>query len=214
MTSGVFPPDIIAFAQSAQKRWGCPASVSLAQWALESSWGSRMSGQNNPFGIKASTGTAVVTHEQTAGGASYATTATFADYRSVEQSFDAHGAFLSHPRYAPARAVASDPKAFAHQLQVCGYATDKQYAVKLVSIMDAHDLYRYDQVGSAPPFMPPHIVPPSKPVHKGKTAAVVVTGAASVGAVVAPHVVHVTAWPFIAVAAIGAAVAAFFHFKK
>ena len=52
---GRTPPDaVIRAAQASQTRWGIPASVTLAQWALESAWGSRMPpGSNNPFGIKA-----------------------------------------------------------------------------------------------------------------------------------------------------------------
>jgi len=53
-TSNTLPPDIIAAAQSSQQKWGIPASVTIAQWALESGWGKYMPpDSNNPFGIKA-----------------------------------------------------------------------------------------------------------------------------------------------------------------
>jgi len=52
-----FPPEIISAAQTAQAAYGVPASVTLAQWALESDYGQHMpQGSNNPFGIKAKPG--------------------------------------------------------------------------------------------------------------------------------------------------------------
>ena len=48
------PPDVVAAARSAQAKWRVPASVSIAQYALESGWGKHIPpGSNNPFGIKA-----------------------------------------------------------------------------------------------------------------------------------------------------------------
>ena len=56
------PPDIIAAAREAQRKWKIPASISLAQWALESGWGRHMPpGSNNPFGMKARPGDPFVT---------------------------------------------------------------------------------------------------------------------------------------------------------
>lgn len=55
--SGIFPPEVIAAAQAAPARWGAPASITMAQWALESGGGQHMpKGSNNPFGIKAGRG--------------------------------------------------------------------------------------------------------------------------------------------------------------
>lgn len=52
------PADIVTAAQKSQRRWGPPASVTIAQWQLESHWGKAMPGDsthpsNNPFGMKA-----------------------------------------------------------------------------------------------------------------------------------------------------------------
>ena len=51
---GILPPEVIEAAKASQTRWGIPASVTLAQWIVESAWGSAMPpDSNNPFGIKA-----------------------------------------------------------------------------------------------------------------------------------------------------------------
>ena len=61
--------DAIAAAQASQQKWGVPASVTLAQFILESDWGRKMPGgpsSNNPFGMKAVAGQPSVeasTHE-------------------------------------------------------------------------------------------------------------------------------------------------------
>jgi flagellum-specific peptidoglycan hydrolase FlgJ len=43
----------IAAARASHKKWGILASISLAQWALESAWGKRTSGPFNYFGMMA-----------------------------------------------------------------------------------------------------------------------------------------------------------------
>src|ERR1700722_17849140 len=57
MTSATIPASVIVAAQAAHKTFyslGPFASVTLAQWAVESDYGRAMpAGSNNPFGIKA-----------------------------------------------------------------------------------------------------------------------------------------------------------------
>ena len=51
---GQIPPDVADAAVASRRRWTVPASVTVAQWAVESAWGGSMPpGSNNPFGIKA-----------------------------------------------------------------------------------------------------------------------------------------------------------------
>lgn len=129
-----------------------PASVTVAQAILESDWGrSRLTRQgNNLFGIKALNGAAgpagVVTLStwEHVDGADVVVQAPFRAYYSLQQSIDDHARFLSGRRYAGAIAVADDPRAFAHELQSAGYATDPSYATKLISLMDRYNLYRFD----------------------------------------------------------------------
>ena len=48
----MFPPEIIKAACLAEKTTGCPAELTLAQWALESGYGRYDMDANNYFGIK------------------------------------------------------------------------------------------------------------------------------------------------------------------
>ena len=51
---GEIPSDVASAAVASRQRWTVPASVTVAQWAVESAWGASMPpGSNNPFGIKA-----------------------------------------------------------------------------------------------------------------------------------------------------------------
>ncbi|MCW6511001.1 glycoside hydrolase family 73 protein [Lichenifustis flavocetrariae] len=147
MTAGVFPPEIIAAAQASQKRWNIPASVSLAQWALESAWGRSMPSQsNNPFGIKARLGQPAVTAEtcEVVSGRTLRLPQRFRQFPDLSSAFDEHGRLLATARvYGPARAVRHDGRAFARALQG-RYATDPGYAVHLIALIDAHDLTRFD----------------------------------------------------------------------
>jgi len=152
MTAGTFPLDIVEAAQAGETKWRVPASVCLAQWALESNWGSAMPpGSNNPFGIKASVGQPCVasgTHEDV-GGRMVAITAKFRAFASIAEAFDQHAQLLATSHYyEAARRVLPDADAFAEHLTGV-YATDHLYDTKLRSIMRAHDLYQWDKAGMA-----------------------------------------------------------------
>jgi hypothetical protein len=148
-----FIDTIGAAAQRSRKTTGVPASVTVAQAILESDWGrSRLTRQgNNLFGIKAlggATGPAGVvtlaTWEHLDGG-DVVVQAPFKAYQTLDQSIDDHGAFFTrNRRYAAALAVANDARAFARAIQDAGYATDPNYASKLVGLMDRYNLYRFD----------------------------------------------------------------------
>jgi hypothetical protein len=149
-----FIETIGAAARNSRKTTGVPASVTVAQAILESDWGrSRLSRQgNNLFGIKAlghASGPAGVvtlaTWEHTPSGDDVVVEAPFKAYNTFEQSIDDHGRFFtSNRRYADALAVAKDPRAFAQAIQDAGYATDPDYADKLIGLMDRYNLYRFD----------------------------------------------------------------------
>ena len=54
---GKVPPDVVDAAVASRLKWSVPASITMAQWAVESAWGASMPpGSNNPFGIKARPG--------------------------------------------------------------------------------------------------------------------------------------------------------------
>ena len=139
-------------AQSSFKRTGVPASVTVAQAILESDWGrSRLTRQgNNLFGIKSlnapgPAGVITMATWEHIGG-DVVVQAPFKAYYTLEQSIDDHGRFfVVNHRYANAVAVNTDPKAFAQAIQADGYATDPNYASKLIRLMDKYNLYRFDQ---------------------------------------------------------------------
>lgn len=134
-------------AQDCQRRTGIPASITLAQAALESSWGARAPG-NNLFGIKADrswTGPTVdvPTHEVIS-GERIAITDKFRRYSSYAESMIDHAQFLlKNPRYA-ACFKQQDGAGWARALQAAGYATDPDYAKKLQDIMRGRNLAFYD----------------------------------------------------------------------
>jgi hypothetical protein len=137
----------------AAQRTGVPASVTVAQAILESDWGRSQLAQsaNNYFGIKATGGPGddgvvwMSTGEVDARGNAYQTVSPFRAYRSLTDSLIDHDVLLStSARYAAAMQAASDARAFAQRLADAGYATDPQYASKLIALMDHYDLYRFD----------------------------------------------------------------------
>ena len=99
---GQLPPDVIDAAIASWKHWKVPASVTLAQWVVESAWGAAMPpGSNNPFGIKATEqqpGVDSGTHE-VVNGETITITARF-------RRFDSHRRCVR-----PARASARDRRA-------------------------------------------------------------------------------------------------------
>ncbi len=134
-------------AQAVHERWGVPVSVTIAQGALESGWGTRHPG-NEYFGVKghAPDGQSmrIATHEES-GGKSHAETDSFRSYGSLEQSADDYGRFLvTNKRYAEAFRQTDDPHRFVHEVAKAGYATESNYERQVRSIMDHHDLTRYD----------------------------------------------------------------------
>ena len=147
----MIPPDIIAAAREAQRKWKIPASISLAQWAVESGWGKHMPpGSNNPFGMKARPGDPFVTvrtREQDHQGHDYFIQAAFRKFASIAEAFDAHGALLNKPVYAKAREALPDPDKFADALTGV-YATHRGYGKALKAVMHGSNLYQYD-VGAA-----------------------------------------------------------------
>jgi flagellum-specific peptidoglycan hydrolase FlgJ len=142
-----------AAAHASSRAAGVPASIILAQAALESGWGKRATTGHNFFGIKGS-GPAGSTTEKTrefVNGKWVKTTAEFRAYHDAAESFTDHGRFLAeNPRYAEALRHAHDPVRFAEELQKARYATDPNYAEKLIAIIRKHNLTQYDLPAPAP----------------------------------------------------------------
>jgi flagellum-specific peptidoglycan hydrolase FlgJ len=143
---------LVPGARESQLVTGVPASVTLAQGILESNWGrSGLSTRgHNYFGIKALTkeGPAGVIWMETwevENGRNVTRNEPFRQYNNAAESLIDHGYFfVENGRYANAMAAAKDPREFARRINQAGYATDPQYAPKLISLMDAYNLYQFD----------------------------------------------------------------------
>jgi flagellar protein FlgJ len=132
-----FIASILPSVQSAARQLGVSPVAILAQAALETGWGRHTPG-NNVFGVKADAawgGSTVqsLTREFRDGVAAIGTAA-FRAYRSVADSVQNYAALLSRPRYQAVRGRGDDIAGFASALQRSGYATDPQYAAKLVAV--------------------------------------------------------------------------------
>jgi flagellum-specific peptidoglycan hydrolase FlgJ len=141
------PADVIAAAQAADRKWGVPAAVTLAQWALESGWGAHMPpGSNNPFGIKALPrgASVLVPTREHLNGAWTTVNAYFRKFDTIADAFDAHGKLLHDGgAYAAARACGRDDDRFGNAL-TGHYATDPNYGSLLRSIMHGGNFSQYD----------------------------------------------------------------------
>ena len=136
----------IAAARAAMATWKIPASIQLAQWALESGWGQHMSAPHNYFGIKALPGQPSVTvlTKEFLRGKWVTIEAAFRSFASDAEAFDAHAKLLATaPAYAKARAALPDPFAFANALTGV-YATDPKYGWLLGSIIRGSNLTQSD----------------------------------------------------------------------
>ncbi|WP_250492802.1 flagellar assembly peptidoglycan hydrolase FlgJ [Caballeronia sp. GAWG1-1] len=133
-------------AQAASAATGIPARFIIGQAALESGWGKREikyangATSHNIFGIKATsswTGKTVdsVTTEYV-NGQPKKVVERFRAYDSYEAALTDYASVIkNNPRYAPVVEASRDVAGFAHGMQKAGYATDPQYAKKLISIM-------------------------------------------------------------------------------
>jgi flagellar protein FlgJ len=162
---------VVPAAQASARVWRVPASVTLAQWCTESTWGtSQLSVKcKNFFGIKASHLAAPNTYEEfpTAeyeNGQRVIVEALFAKFTTETGCFDAHASLLANSaRYKPAMLAVAHPDVFAVDLQRCGYSTSPTYGADLMTLMREHNLYQYD-LAPAPepePEVPAPAVPAS-----------------------------------------------------
>ncbi|MGB2423531.1 MAG: glucosaminidase domain-containing protein [Flavobacteriales bacterium] len=128
------------------KKYGIPASITLAQGILESGNGVSELAQrsNNHFGIKChATWTGKRTyHDDDEKGEC------FRVYDNPADSYEDHSHFLLRDRYA--RLFELDPtdyEGWAKGLKACGYATDPAYADRLITLIEKHDLHALDVPG-------------------------------------------------------------------
>ncbi|MDN3649226.1 flagellar assembly peptidoglycan hydrolase FlgJ [Reinekea marina] len=143
-----FIKQIMPIAEQTAKLLGVQPQVLVAQAALETGWGKKLitneSGEvaNNFFGIKADQRwngqVAMTTTHEYIDGNKLTVKAPFRAYGSIEESFNDYAQFLkSSSRYQTALEQAKDPEVYLNELQTAGYATDPQYAEKIIRIVNS-----------------------------------------------------------------------------
>lgn len=147
-TPDAFIESLLPHAEQAAQRLGVEPRILVAQAALETGWGQSMitddQGANsfNFFGIKADQRwqgavADTQTHEYVEGNRISIRDA-FRAYEDPAQSFNDYVDFLSsNPRYQGALEQAANPEQFVRSLQSAGYATDPDYADKILRIANS-----------------------------------------------------------------------------
>jgi flagellum-specific peptidoglycan hydrolase FlgJ len=151
MTPADFIASIAPAAKASMALTKIPASFVIAEGALESAWGDSELCRNarNIFGVKADAAwrgatVSMPTHEVIRGKTVQvqALWRAYPDYLSCIRD---HALFLlDNPRYAPALQHADNAEIFAQGVAAAGYATDPDYAAKIIAIIRAHGLTEYD----------------------------------------------------------------------
>ena len=133
-------------AQAEMEKFGIPASIKLAQGLLESQAGESplATRNNNHFGIKCFSRKCAEGHCRNFADDSHKDF--FRIYKSAWESYRAHSLLLKREeRYQQLfRLPPDDYRAWAKGLSAAGYATDPQYAQKLIRLIEDLQLQRFD----------------------------------------------------------------------
>lgn len=130
-----------------QKRTGVPASIKLAQGIFETAAGSSelCTNASNHFGIKCKNTWTGDTYTYT----DDAKDECFRKYESDLASYKDHSDFLkNNKRYSNLFLISpTDYSAWAYGLKRCGYATNPQYAKKIIKTIEDYNLQEYTYAG-------------------------------------------------------------------
>lgn len=148
-----FIADILPQAQAAADTLGISARLLVAQSALETGWGKHTMkyadgrSSNNLFGIKTGPDWQGPSLQKTSlefrDGILQSQVSSFRAYDTPAQSFADYVKFIhNNPRYQQALAQAGDDQAFIREMHSAGYATDPQYADKVLNILNGGILQR------------------------------------------------------------------------
>ena len=125
---------------------GIPASITLAQGILESSYGNSYLAQNgnNHFGIKCHDWSGATIHKD-----DDSKNECFRKYKNAKDSYQDHSKFLtSRSRYAELFLLdKTDYTAWAKGLKKAGYATNPKYDKLLIDLIEKHNLAKFDKKG-------------------------------------------------------------------
>jgi flagellar protein FlgJ len=148
-----FIADILPQAQAAAKSLGVSAELLLAQSALETGWGKHTikfadgRSSNNLFGIKAGPDWQGDSLHKTSlehrDGILQNQVSSFRAYATPAQSLADYVDFIkTNPRYQQALQHGGDDQAYIREIHNAGYATDPQYADKIIGILNGETLQR------------------------------------------------------------------------
>jgi Mannosyl-glycoprotein endo-beta-N-acetylglucosaminidase len=136
-----------------KNQYGIPACISMAQGILESSWGEgKLAQKNNHFGIKCHNdweGASFSTIDDDRDKDGNLIESCFRAYDTVEESWRDHSTFLQKPRYQSLYDFGLNYRAWAIGLQAATYATDPEYAKKIIGIIERYELYKLDGLTEA-----------------------------------------------------------------
>ena len=141
-----FIEQVMPHAQAAARELGVDPRAVVAQAALETGWGTSQpadssGNSHNLFGIKAGASwhgaSAASDTTESSSGLPGTENAGFLSYEDIAESVaDYVRVIRDNPRYAAALNTGGDVRAFATALQKGGYATDPEYANKLVAVAE------------------------------------------------------------------------------
>jgi len=127
------------------RKYGIPASITLAQAILESSSGNSELARvaKNHFGIKCNNnwnGKTYLKDDERKNEC-------FRMYKNESESFKDHAEFLKRDRYASLFTIDNnDYIEWARGLKKAGYATNPHYPDLLIGLIQRYKLYQYDKV--------------------------------------------------------------------
>ena len=132
------------YAMEQQRRYGIPASITLAQGIIESADGKSMlaTTANNHFGVKGEyNGNYVRANDDKPNEK-------FKKYDNVGQSYEDHSKVLMGERYQKyVRGLAPDDyKGWIAGIQKGGYASNKAYCDTVISVIESCGLQKYDRM--------------------------------------------------------------------
>ncbi|MBO0445887.1 hypothetical protein IGJ55_002343 [Enterococcus sp. AZ170] len=144
----IFIDEIASEAKLLQKQTHLFASITIAQAILESDWGrSELAVEaKNLFGIKGAFNeeSSIMPTDEFIDGERITIDDSFKKYETIQESMVDHMEFLKGGTYDAIKTSKNYQEA-AVALQNGGYATDPDYAEKLIQLIEEFKLYKYDK---------------------------------------------------------------------
>lgn len=153
LTHQEFIDELVPHAKELQQGYGILPSIILGQAILESNWGeSQLASQyNNLFGIKTSENQNKISLEtkEYVNEQWITIQGDFRVYNSWDESLDDHTMLFVNgtnwnPQLYAGVLTATNYQEAAQALQTAGYATDPDYANKIIDVIKTYNLEQYD----------------------------------------------------------------------